>query len=154
MPDGVRIHSRIERNMWEFFTGWRRKTGAATLVLALALVGVWARSFLSTNDSFRVWENHSLYSHNGFISWNIQHVDHSNLDVFGAFRKPEVKWRWEYCCVVGSYTTTLGSTAVEQYWIPYWYFIVPLTAISACLLLSKPRVANPSTDVKNSRFEP
>ena len=55
--------------MNEVFRGWKRKVGVVTLVLACVFMGLWLRSFTTTNDQITLWVNHSLYSHNGSVSW-------------------------------------------------------------------------------------
>ena len=53
----------------------RRKLGLVAIFVACGFLGLWSRSFLSTNDQVTVWNNHSLYSHDGSVSWNIRYTD-------------------------------------------------------------------------------
>jgi len=64
--------------MGEFFKGWRRKTGAATLVMACMLMGGWVRSeisedtiILSDEHGRTIIETHSLLGIVHFSTWNL-----------------------------------------------------------------------------------
>src|SRR5262245_3802284 len=57
--------------MREFFKGWRRKVGCVTLVMALASLGLWTRSFQS-DDAITisiVSRTHMVRSWTGLVSW-------------------------------------------------------------------------------------
>lgn len=123
--------------MATYFRGWRRKMGCMTLAMACAFMVLWVRSFASTNDQITVWAKHSLYSHNGWVSWNINYVDPSMPFVMQSPTTPVTKSRWEFYGVVVSDTVVFGNQGVKQYWVIYWYFITPLTLFSAWLLLGK-----------------
>ena len=129
--------------MGEFVNGWRRKIGSLTLLIALAFTGLWVRSFSTTDDHVTVWRNHSLYSHNGAISWNIS--SHDEMKPAEDVQPPTIvhKWRWEWGGFVASDISFYGQSTV-QYWVPYWYFILPLTLISAYLFL-RPSQQEPIT---------
>ena len=147
--------------MGEFFKGWRRKFGVVTLLMSLFFVGCWMRSFASTNDHFKVWANHSIYSHNGSVSWNIRSYDGQTpeIDQFVIVRpnrptlflpKPQLtttKWIWKWYGLLGKEYSIAGRSTI-QYWVSYWYFISPLTLLSAYLLLFEPRK---STLKKNTK---
>ena len=62
------------------------------------------------------------------------------------------KWRW--CCCgfeAGEFVKKDDDQTISgTFWfIPYWMIILPLTLLSAYLLLSKPRVAKPKTTIEN-----
>jgi len=146
--------------MGEFFKGWRRKIGCVTLVLACAILGMWLRSFTTTGDHVTVW-NHSLYSHNGSVSWYVNYHDDSPRGIqdviefhagsnklFDPRRRILEKARWAFCGLVYSDQVVAGN-GIRQYWITYWCFISPLTLLSAYLLLSHPRVAKPDSADEN-----
>lgn len=152
-PGGL-CHKMKYLMMHEFFRGWRRKAGLVTLVLACAFLGLWFRSFSTTDDCISFPHNYSLYSHDGSISWNVHDISLGDSAVdFGVVAEgseqqigrgfelfhPKVYNRWECCGLVYSDTSFAGSGRVRQYWISAWYFISPLTVLSAWLLLSKRR---------------
>ena len=72
-----------------YFNSMRRKTGLVTMLVACGFLGLWSRSFLSTNDQVTVWDNHSLYSRDGSISWNIRYTDFQP-PVQTVFEQPEI----------------------------------------------------------------
>ncbi len=127
--------------MGDFFYGWRRKAGMATLVLACLFLGAWGRSFASTNDHFTVWKNHSVYSHNGSVCWNIRYDDLSTADASPNPAIPKINSRWELCGVVVS-DISFHRIGMRQYWVTYWYLMTPLTLLAGFLLLSQPRRTN------------
>jgi hypothetical protein len=153
--------------MRDFFKPWRRKAGVLTLGLAcLAMVG-WVRSQTNLDALFRLnkTNTHELSSYDGSIHWdriwpivtprpsrwvyrhngNITHVDnpwegckiHWKVEGFGfalsAFSRQEL--------VVG----LAPPTEFEQWSVPYWSIAIPLTLLSAWLLLSKSR-QKPTTE--------
>ena len=92
--------------MREFFQGWRRKAGLATLAIALALTVGWVNS----------------YSH-GF-NVKVESVD--GIVTIDTLSIPEgVAINGQYLC----------------WYVPYWFIVLPLTLLSAWLLLIKPRPA-------------
>ena len=69
--------------MGEFFKGWRRKAGVVTLVMALAFLGVWARSFRKVDNLVLAF---------GEISWklgskrgNLEIMRHRKFDIGPLF---------------------------------------------------------------------
>ena len=103
--------------MGDFFHGWRRKAGCITLLVACIFGTGWVRSF-HINDQFPFpSQNHTTFL----------------LFVSKAGR------------LVGLYVAIVkrGSPNVVSedtvYDIPYWSIVIPLTLLSAYLLISKPR---------------
>ena len=140
--------------MRTFFHGWRRKAGVLTLLMALAVTGMWVRSFMVL-DQVRLYRKdvlRVLMTTPGSFGW----VDHTTLNA-SSFKLPPPSWSWG-CLVVGDGdldpATHLiswqikflgfgvgkgGSNNTDVILIPYWPFAIPLTLLSACLLLWKPR---------------
>ena len=118
--------------MREFFRGWRRKVGCATLVMACVAGAAWSRSYLyseyigiGTTNRIDVF-----LSSQGLVRW--------------AAIKPPPGDRWFWW---GS-NDTVGLFALMPYdpsmfepsWPgPYCVIVIPLTLISAYLILWKPR---------------
>ena len=155
--------------MIEFFRGWKRKVGCVTLVLACVFSAGWVRSssiFDGVHFNFGSTE-YTVYSEDGglwfaryldipisepepWISWNsakITEWDGYTVDANG-YRQPFVPsrfvytdwvWNWagfEFCGGKSKYEPNFPATIGA---IPYWFLVLPLTAMSAWFLLSKPR---------------
>jgi hypothetical protein len=102
--------------MREFFHGWRRKTGIITLVVGLGLMGMWIRSYRLMD--IVVKSNHLLGSCEGFLLW---------------CRRPQSKLYFFTC-------EAFGQKIDPDVWkIPYGAIVIPLTILSAYLILWKPR---------------
>lgn len=108
--------------MGEFFKPWRRKIGCVTLLLACAFTAAWVRcAFAPQMIQFSI---KSLDS--DFIILSYRGI------LFGKTR--DIK--------TGGITTGVSGVRVGE--ISFWYVIVPLTILSAFLLLRKPRPAKPN----------
>ena len=163
--------------MGDFFRGWRRKAGLATLAMALVLTVGWMRSVVVVDEIFvhppvslehtgpRTY--HTVRSQGGVVGWE-QWTTDSGLVLISetyntSFSSREVtasdsidipkgfivvfNWRLK-CCGID-----LGSAFVDNKFgafsnrhsihciVPYWLFVLPLTLLSAWLLLIKPRPA-------------
>ena len=102
--------------MFNYFRGWRRKAGLVTLLMACVFAAGWVRS-LTEIDRLGLF--------GGWVcSWG------------GSMRLVEVSF----------ITTQIGGASVRAaqltpfFSIPYWMIVLPLTLLSAWLLLSKPRI--------------
>jgi hypothetical protein len=150
--------------MGDFFHGWRRKTGGVTLLMALAFMAGWVRSF-TVGDDFKFtsgfghyflltsysgeiqllgWEDR--YSQQKFVfwrSWRLSEAHWSqpeplkNLAVFN----PSRVIRFTRFTLMIAPTTTMQLTGFV---FPYWVIVIPLTLLSGFLLLMKGRVLKPN----------
>jgi hypothetical protein len=130
--------------MREFFRGWRRKIGVVPLALACVFAMGWVRS-RSEDDSI----NFELY--NG--TWNYLGSNGGNLTWMTSTSEIDGLTAYEAAMAVGlppderqavssnafSETTKDSRLKTTKYVVPYWSIVVPLTALSAGLLLWKPR---------------
>lgn len=145
--------------MLPFFHCWRRKAGCVTLVMSCVCMAAWVRS-LSTKDEVSLRQNigvtHHLISNHSRFAWKTVTIDDpvstnflitfyfSELakdDGFCFYRGPDPQWIWrrEWCGFEFGEFRPNGPPWTEEIWvIPYWSVVVPLTLISAWLLLSKP----------------
>jgi H+/Cl- antiporter ClcA len=126
--------------MTEFFRGWKRKCGLFTLLLALAFMGIWGRSKIATQHIALfngIGTQDSMSSWNGTFVWRRYRFDESRPRGFFADQPLDINWRW-YGIGVSDLQNNDGSSETVWY-IPYWFFITPLTLISAFLLHFKPR---------------
>lgn len=146
-----------------YFTPLRRKIGVVTLVMALVFTVGWIRS-LGGEEHFCCHFGKGTYwnfmSDNGSIRWTMADASsESKLVPFhaGWFRKPYDQvttviagieeminpnpWEREWCGF-GVYETS-SPLLVKAWKFPYWSIVIPLTLLSAWLLLSKPRAKKP-----------
>jgi hypothetical protein len=140
--------------MREFFQGWRRKIGCATLVMACVLMIGWVRSMrefhclavaknmIVQSTKGRVtlfWDNSD--SRNPVLWWHGETTDES-YDPLQAQEGLNIDWRWSCAGVtLGAYTVQEGSrlARTDVYDVRYWLLVIPLTLLSAYLILWKPR---------------
>ena len=141
--------------MGTFFLGWRRNLGIVTLVMALMFTGGWIRS-LSVDDSINFPSGkstfHTISSDQNDLIWMAwsgpdfvpdrfpgfyeSYVPlHSNNDPFGG-NHPERDWHAFGFRFAESPSDTL---AFRVWMVPYWSIVLPLTLLSAWLLLTKSR---------------
>lgn len=100
--------------MSSFFHGWRRKAGCVTLVMALIVMTAWIRSLVVT-DSVLIW---------------------TDTDTAYAVSTTPHQLHLTRMFMVG---TKLGIIDDDIEWtVSCWWFAIPLTLLSACLLLWKP----------------
>jgi hypothetical protein len=149
--------------MWAFFRGWRRKVGCVTLVPACLLFLMYMRSRVLLDEVAiveSIYRQECYGSVNGTLFWQSYE---STLAVYtptpyfsygqlafkpdGPFDPDNVRWRskWTGGGIVefpislvrtGNGSGTVSSTLR---YVSYWYVIVPLTALSAFLILWKPQ---------------
>ena len=124
--------------MHEFFHGWRRKAGVVTLVIALAMVALWSRSYrindigmLAVGD----WQ-HEFSSINGVILWRSWRPvgtrpsdGYEMVPVLALQRVASVKGI--------DWLSRFDNSDTKR--IAYWSLILPVTLFSAYLILWKPR---------------
>lgn len=154
--------------MGEFFHGWRRKAGCVTLMMACVLMCGWIRSFVGREYALFLCDNDTtnrLVSFNGKIDWERFHQEGPKRLSRSQFsdaetilendkkRDCELKWtflgfgrgeyRSELLDLFKSSNPHLPFESLTQsVWIiPYWSVVLPLTLLSAYLILWKPRKA-------------
>lgn len=158
--------------MLTFFHGWRRKMAAATLLLACVCFGSWMRSYVKYDvvvlpiGKGEFWlesmwgqlDFGRVTAHRGkrlVASWASTDVSRSNWGYLDKNGNPEaidfvsevdvVEWRWAW----GGFRFGAGNSPdyrTEDYQFPYWSLEIPLTLLSAYLLLSQPRPKPNQTD--------
>lgn len=138
--------------MASFFRGWKRKVGVVGLVLACVLMVAWVRSTLVKDHLTQNYGNGSSIQATAFDS----HVGLVVRTGFSRTGKSEVRWLssrlesiHEWAKERGGWDTyRLGMGAIHQEFeggsLKAWFIhlgliTLPLTLISACLLLSKTR---------------
>lgn len=139
-----------------FFHGWRRKIGVMTLVIACAFAGLWARSYYFSDTMFLSATDvgHMLESTNGSILWtSIPAPFEKTVSFSKQTAAPErledyygVKWQFLW---MGFGVGQLRFRILDSVWcIPHWSIVIPLTLLSAYLMLSRPRPKKPAEATK------
>jgi hypothetical protein len=117
--------------MHTFFPGWRRKAGCVLLVIALLVTCVWLRS-LVVADAFDIRWQRVYVRHGAVIS-----VDGSVSATLNSQKRSRDQDGIYWVCIAkAEQKVSLYHYALE---IPYWSITMPLTLLSAYLILSKPR---------------
>lgn len=144
--------------MHTYFHGWRRKTGVVTLVLACVLMGGWMRStFLTDELGIPTWNHRgaALMSSGQSLLWITQDTNAATTGDYpldwmtvdssdNLMNIEEIKWSWRQGGFgVGEWSwLERGDTSQEGYRVtqtyrafPYWCITIPLTLLSAYLIL-------------------
>ena len=152
----------------EFLKGWRRKAGLVTLAMTCMLTVGWMRSLVLL-EQLRItgWPNNrticSISSEQCCLGWvrGVAEEPHSidgslfpSMDWTSFTNEPGLQagpitalkeelfdWRYGYA---GFCVGEMDSGAVFLCFIPYWLLVLPLTLLSAWLILGKPRRAKPA----------
>ena len=147
--------------MHEFFQGWRRKAGLATLVMALVLTVAWMRSFVITDDLYLEFgkATHRVHSLHGCLCWIMGNGQQSPMSFQWSSGPPNphsepwddigyYKGTWRLAGVTigtGQMQLDFGWSKVNVVVAPYWSLVLPLTLLSAWLILRKTRKATGGT---------
>lgn len=123
--------------MREFFNGWRRKVGCVVLVMACGLTSAWVRS-KHTQDAvcFRLANRGQvLYSASGSIYyWTVPFSQVTPTEWPQWHRSLPSNLAYDGRLQVYDYLKPIRAMA-----FPYWPLTIPLTLLSAYLILWKPR---------------
>ena len=143
--------------MREFFKGWRRKVGCVTLVMAVGVATAWIRSG-PISDRIGWWterSDHQLYSSLGHFIWSSNHYDKPidprtrNPGSWRQYTGPNrprvtdhttnIGRKWSFSFSTFKFRKTLVN-GITKYWliIPYRLVAIPLTMLSAYLILWNP----------------
>jgi len=160
--------------MGDFFKGWRRKMGVMTLVMALVFMAGWVRSLTCYDAVGYRWSNVEQVDFISFQSvlylWN-QYPSATSTTLriasnrtypihWYSYRLPKdglvlssanLQWNWRYFGF-GICENQTTEDQMQSLAIPYWSIVLPLTLLSAYLLLGKPRVAKPKIESGSARM--
>ena len=158
--------------MGEFFKGWRRKAGLVTLAMAVVLMVGWMRSYVFHDELllfFRM-SYYELVSDQGQfccecrtgleyptdIRWESFEIRGSGIDDLDDHLNRFETSQWNFMgfrfakgrapLAVSQLGTVLIEGPFHFLVIPYWSLVLPLTLLSAWLILVKPRKAKAATD--------
>lgn len=138
--------------MRAFFLGWKRKTGCVTLLMALAVAGLWMRTGVMV-DSVGVRVADHLFAiwscHDGHVlaTWDRQPAPPPGLDQQGL-----IKWSW-YSSKLNEMSPRYGDGSLSNilswvksdpptmwdFAIHYQWLVLSLSILSASLILVKPK---------------
>lgn len=144
--------------MREFFNGWRRKVGCVALVMVLFLAFGWIRSQTvadAFSNSFAPGSTAMLLSVDGCVAWSVYDSGDyrrprwevtPRSELVGIAKEPMIAWHWQWLGFrIGKVHNLISLIPFSQIpagavvTIPYWSLILPLTLLSAYLLVWKPR---------------
>lgn len=140
-----------------YFKPLRRKIGVAVLAMSCVFAAGWVRSltiedglYLSLPDVLHTfasksgkfsWEKKSPWLNDKIsISMKSYPAYDSDSDEYWSICD-DVEWRfgfWGFDFGAGS-VPVIAKYRIEQWAFPCWSFVIPLTLLSAWLLLSKPK---------------
>lgn len=150
--------------MREFVKGWKRKIGRVALVVISVFVVAWIRSMVCYDDMKFAHGKVALgvSSMGGYLGvfrctfdrdleWTFRPGIGRDLDTDPNRGRPispwsaghESDWRWD-CAGVHVWESHSANCRFEEFTISDAYIILPLTLLSAYLLLSKSRPATPT----------
>ena len=153
--------------MREFFRGWKRRVGVVTLLMACGFMAGWVRSgmvddwiMININANRVRFRLSSANSRINILRWtpekgplfsngiNTASKDRNPLTGRGFRAKFDfwdefiVERRFDWAGFhfgSGMNRSWHGDKRITIWLIPYWSIVLPLTALAAFLLLSKPR---------------
>ena len=154
--------------MGEFFKPWRRKIGVVTLVMACVLAAGWMRSLycIDAVEFYSGWNTAtSVVSVDRSICWarynynghpislpTVESIEIPPSPSTGIYSPARPYWGIKINGFRGpgrnGYRPPVLEVSVDDGGgvnftrcaiVPYWSIVIPLTVLSACLLLSKPR---------------
>jgi hypothetical protein len=133
--------------MQTFFHGWRRKMGVVALVMACLVTGLWVRTLFFADQFCFVIGDRKHYINSG----------QSGLTWLSIDRSPMLEWHtvipaeeFEQIKLSRPLTQSLNETFAiltdrgtnpACRYLLYWWLALPLTLLSAYLILWKPRKA-------------
>jgi hypothetical protein len=128
--------------MKEFFCGWRRKAGTVTLVMALAVAGIWMRSrvvcdTLQFKFGGRLHDIVSYSNQTSGVSWKFDLAFPEVLD-WGSIPLNEVDAD-DIEGTLANYREGYRDLGFFEWHVPHWLLVLPLSLLSAYLILWKPR---------------
>lgn len=126
--------------MREFFKGWRRKVGCATLMMAVGIFCIWVRSTIRTDTLWMHFSGrfYQVHSSRSFLWWESRTSTGSARWKWFSYptKNYEDVGHWTHILVVDR---SDPSTQVVK--VAYWPFVVMPSLLASYLLLCKARKA-------------
>ena len=151
--------------MGDFFKGWQRKAGILTLMMACVLTSAWFVTnqfschiatayvdpvqFLTAKNGYLRWASYPGVTISEPVSLRVGRPNDVELDIIESDGlQKDLVWQWHWAW--GGFEFGDGLSRSVRIWaVPFWFITIPLTLLSAVLLISKPR---PSTSKKTSEL--
>jgi hypothetical protein len=141
--------------MGEFFRGWRRKVGVLTLMMACVAMGGWVRSSfikdhltsvdgLGSSIQATSFDCHfGVVARKGFAPTGRAEtrLRQSAVESIHGWAKEREGWRW-YRLGFGMVNNKWDGGYLKGWFAHFGSIVIPLTLLSAFLLLNKPRESN------------
>src|SRR5437016_951517 len=120
--------------MREFFRSWRRKVGVVALVMACVLAASWIRSLAASDTVWiRIGDRYQVLHHcDGGITLDSYEIPSAFREVFPSFARHSQGFGPDY-------EQPLAYVDSGGWMVPYSLLAIPMTLLSACLILWKPR---------------
>ena len=156
--------------MGNFFKGWRRKIGVVTLVMACLAICFWVRSFhfidrlsLIFGSSFTAVESKehgfqwSKFERTNGDWGNLFNIGWNTIPLKGPYNASEIEGLMElphfyFAGFLFASGEFLENTTQSVWIAPHWSVVLPLTLLSAWLLLSNPRQSNKPVEPASERL--
>ena len=138
--------------MGEFFKGWRRKAGLVTLAMACLLAVAWMRSYVVRDvvTFTRSDRLHMIVSSHSHASWWAMANVYSQMEWNRYSIPPTERGRNSHLAHFRLMESTIASVMLQSrppqgaiWTVPYWSLVLPLTLLSAWLILGKTRKYQP-----------
>ena len=148
-----------------YFKPLRRKIGVVTLVLSCVFMAGWMRSYVTIDSIYRPWPGQSggssvIESEKGHVFWYSSRQpwcdtklsfptlnSNSVAASSNILTSDEVRWSIKsFGFAIGEFEpppAARGRPNRIVWVIPHFHIAIPLTLLSAYLLLSKPRASKP-----------
>ena len=127
--------------MGEFFRGWRRKAGLGTLAMACVLALGWMRSYTVAGDAawFGIGSQQQLMmSRAGRVTCESYPVSGEAVWMVRSYNKSGP--------LLSEMRLDLEERNLPGWVIPYWSLVLPLTLLSAWLILGKRPTSRATTN--------
>jgi len=123
-----------------FFKGLRRKLGVLTLMMACLFVAAWGRSHISSH-LLRIPVGDRIEYRAELARYGISLSKHQKIvEAVKPQGEIDITKETDVNKVVEFYVgRSRGYNILGRVVVPYWFAIIPLTLLSAGLLLTKPR---------------
>lgn len=140
--------------MGEFFRGWRRKMGVVTLVMTVALTGLWVRcETIHDGISFPIFDRqHAIYAVDGQIVW-MEMPQSGGIWLLASEDSAimteiimDIEKKWDAIIEISDYQ----KYRFRRLAVPAWSIVTPLTLLSAYLLLIPSRKQSPTVSYSNA----
>ena len=115
--------------MGEFFRGWRRKAGLVSLATACLLMATWFRNHVVTPQTAFLGTYPESIEFLGFEIIS----DNGSLELFDTNGFEEIHFQ------LPSGQTIMTEQNLPLLEVPYLWLVLPLSLLSAWLILAKPR---------------